>query len=110
MRDSPTSDAMSSHDVRSLPVIREVPNCRYDHPIVQRRILERMSAVVLALAFAAGCGQARAGRPLSVGAEAGLPHSRSSHVLVMVMENAEEAVTSIPSSTWESYESQERTL
>src|SRR5438094_9647921 len=48
-----------------------------------------MSAVALALVFAAGCGQARAGRPLSVGPEAGLPHSTSSHVLVMVMENAE---------------------
>ena len=50
-----------------------------------------MSAVALALVFvfATGCGQTRAGRPLGVGPEAGLPHSASSHVLVMVMENAE---------------------
>ncbi len=52
-------------------------------------MLERVSAVALALLFAAGCGQARAGRPLSVGPEAGLPRSASSHVVVMVMENAE---------------------
>src|SRR5205814_5794016 len=49
----------------------------------------RMSAVALALVFAAGCGHARAGRPLSVGPAATLPRSASSHVLVMVMENAE---------------------
>lgn len=36
-----------------------------------------------------GCGGARAGRPLAVGAAAQLPASKGSHVVVVVMENAE---------------------
>jgi hypothetical protein len=40
-------------------------------------------------ALAAGCGQASPGKALALGAPAKLPASRSSHVIVVVMENAE---------------------
>ncbi|TMK25584.1 MAG: hypothetical protein E6G62_04835 [Actinobacteria bacterium] len=46
------------------------------------------SAVAVTL-LALGCGAARAGKPLAVGASASLPRSASSHVVVIVMENAE---------------------
>lgn len=46
-------------------------------------ILAALSLLVL------GCGGARAGRPLAVGDPASLPHSATSHVVVVVMENAE---------------------
>jgi acid phosphatase len=36
-----------------------------------------------------GCGQARAGRPLSVGTTSSLPRSASSHVVIVAMENAD---------------------
>jgi hypothetical protein len=39
--------------------------------------------------LAAGCGAARAGRPLAVGPPASLPAAHGSHVVVVVMENAE---------------------
>jgi hypothetical protein len=58
---------------------------------MQRRLLECVSALALATAFlvSAGCAQARPGRPLDVQAAASLPRSASSHVIVIVMENAE---------------------
>ena len=46
-------------------------------------------AAAVALALAAGCGSAAPGAALSVGATAGLPRSSASHVIVVVMENAE---------------------
>ena len=52
----------------------------------------RIICLALALAattLAAGCGAARAGRPLAVGAPSKLPTSRRSHVVVVMMENAE---------------------
>jgi hypothetical protein len=45
--------------------------------------------LVLALVPAAGCGSAAPGAPLSVGATSALPASAGSHVVVLVMENAE---------------------
>ncbi len=46
-------------------------------------------AALAALACSAGCGQASPGKPLSLGGGSALPRSRSSHVIVVVMENAE---------------------
>jgi hypothetical protein len=52
-------------------------------------------AVVLALVAlvaifsAVGCGAARAGRPLGVGAGSTLPHASTPHVVVVAMENAD---------------------
>jgi hypothetical protein len=43
----------------------------------------------VAAALASGCGQARPGPPLEHGKTASLPSSRASHVVVIVMENAE---------------------
>jgi phosphatidylinositol-3-phosphatase len=43
----------------------------------------------LALALPAGCGSAAPGRALSLGPASALPPSRASHVVVIVMENAE---------------------
>jgi phosphatidylinositol-3-phosphatase len=62
-----------------------------------RRRLPRAAACALALALAlplalallAGCGRASPGRALSLGRTAALPASRASHVVVVVMENAE---------------------
>jgi len=45
--------------------------------------------LLAALALALGCAQARPGRPLATGATSRLPRSRTSHVVVIVMENAE---------------------
>lgn len=42
-----------------------------------------------ALPLAVGCGNAHPGKPLSVGPNSRLPRSRASHVVVVVMENAE---------------------
>jgi phosphatidylinositol-3-phosphatase len=53
-----------------------------------RRALLRTALLGAALA-AGGCGAAPAGRPLAVGAAASLPASARSHVVVVVMENAE---------------------
>jgi hypothetical protein len=44
-----------------------------------------------ALLFTAGCAQARPGRPLAVPAVSGLPQPKSSHVVVVVMENEEQS-------------------
>jgi hypothetical protein len=49
----------------------------------------RLAAALLAVAVMGGCGATRAGRPLAVGAAGSLPASSSSHVVVVVMENAE---------------------
>jgi hypothetical protein len=46
-------------------------------------------AAVLAALLALGCGAARAGKPLALGARATVPRSTSSHVVVVGMENAE---------------------
>jgi hypothetical protein len=52
-----------------------------------------VTALVLVLALgalvAAGCGQATPGKALSLGAATALPRSSSSHIVVIVMENAE---------------------
>ena len=49
-----------------------------------------LAALLLAaLPLAAGCAGARAGRPLAVGPPTALPRAASSHVVVLVMENAE---------------------
>jgi hypothetical protein len=46
-------------------------------------------AAALALALVAGCGQARPGPPLALGDQRLLPRASTSHVVVIVMENAE---------------------
>jgi phosphatidylinositol-3-phosphatase len=46
-------------------------------------------ALLPVLAVLAGCGQASPGRALSLGRTRALPSSRTSHVVVIVMENAE---------------------
>jgi hypothetical protein len=46
-------------------------------------------ALLAAVLLAGGCGAAKAGRPLAVGAPSGLPSSSASHVVVLVMENTE---------------------
>jgi hypothetical protein len=48
----------------------------------------RASATFVAVMLCAGCGRAQPGPPLAVGPVAKLPHSHSSHVIVIVMENA----------------------
>jgi hypothetical protein len=48
-----------------------------------------LAALVSLGALASGCGQASPGKALALGAPARLPASRSSHVIVVVMENAE---------------------
>jgi phosphatidylinositol-3-phosphatase len=42
-----------------------------------------------ALVLCAGCGQAKPGKPLAVGPVRKLPRSRSSHIVIIMMENAE---------------------
>jgi phosphatidylinositol-3-phosphatase len=56
-----------------------------------KRVLLLLAATVLVLCavLLAGCGAAPAGRPLAVGAPGTLPASAHSHVVVVVMENAE---------------------
>ena len=56
-----------------------------------KRVLLLLAATVLVLCavLLAGCGAAPAGRPLAVGAPGTLPASAQSHVVVVVMENAE---------------------
>jgi len=46
-------------------------------------------AILAAAVLVAGCASARPGRALSLGAPSKLPRSRGSHVVVIVMENAE---------------------
>jgi hypothetical protein len=59
------------------------------------RCLQRHSRAILACVLGAtallgaGCGQTRAGAPLGIGSAARLPTPQGSHVVVMVMENAE---------------------
>jgi hypothetical protein len=45
--------------------------------------------LLVALPLALGCAQVRPGRPIAVGATSTLPRSHDSHVVVIVMENAE---------------------
>jgi len=45
--------------------------------------------ILAAALLAAGCGQAAAGRPLALGPASQLPRSRASHIVVIVMENAD---------------------
>ena len=62
------------------------------HPSCLRRralTLALAGLLALALALAPGCGSATPGRALSLGAASALPASRGSHVIVIVMENAE---------------------
>jgi hypothetical protein len=47
------------------------------------------AAALLAALLALGCGAAHAGKPLALGASANLPRPTSSHIVVVVMENAE---------------------
>jgi hypothetical protein len=47
------------------------------------------SVAIAAIAISAGCGQASPGKALSLGASTALPRSHGSHVVVVVMENAE---------------------
>ncbi len=58
---------------------------------VRRNVFESVCLTLLTIAslLAAGCAQARPGAPLDVGSAAKAPIARSSHVLVMVMENEE---------------------
>ncbi len=59
-------------------------------PCPAPRRLARLPAVLALLALAtAGCGNTRAGSPLAVGSVAALPASARSHVVVVVVENAE---------------------
>lgn len=50
---------------------------------------QALALATLAVLALAGCGHAAAGKPLALGKEGSLPRSRSSHVVVMVMENEE---------------------
>jgi hypothetical protein len=59
-----------------------------DVVLLPRRVLGALVALV-ALALAPGCGQAHPGKPIAVGTAAALPRSAASHVVVVVMENAE---------------------
>lgn len=54
-----------------------------------RLLVPAVAGLAAAAALASGCGQASPGRALALGATASLPPSRSSHVIVIVMENAE---------------------
>src|SRR5438874_2940052 len=60
-----------------------------------RRLLDIVIAGALACmlmgaaAVLFGCARSHAGRPLAVGSADALPRSRTSHVIVVVMENAE---------------------
>lgn len=47
-------------------------------------------ALAVALPLATGCAQARPGKPLGVGRASELPRGRSSHVIVILMENEED--------------------
>jgi hypothetical protein len=62
-------------------------------PIVRRRrvpaLLVLLAALGVAAAFTAGCGSAKPGRPLAVGPASSLPASAHSHIVVVVIENAE---------------------
>jgi hypothetical protein len=59
---------------------------------VRRRVFVPASTIVLAgaLLMSGSCAQARPGRPLRVQPVSSLPRSRSSHVVVTVMENEED--------------------
>jgi hypothetical protein len=59
--------------------------------IARTRSAAALCAALAALACSAGCGQASPGASLSLGSSSALPSSRSSHVIVIVMENAEYA-------------------
>jgi hypothetical protein len=48
-----------------------------------------LGALVVACALTLGCAQARPGRPLAIGAASALPRSPASHIVILVMENAE---------------------
>jgi|NGEPerStandDraft_6_1074524.scaffolds.fasta_scaffold01778_3 hypothetical protein len=67
--------------------------------IVWSRLISGLSVLVLPLVLfcAIGCAQARPGKPLAAEAASKLPRSKSSHVLVIVMEN-EEATSVLGSS------------
>lgn len=54
-----------------------------------RLSLGPLLALLALAASAAGCGQARPGRPLAVGPAPSLPAPKRSHVVAIVMENAE---------------------
>jgi len=63
---------------------------REDVRVKPQRRLARLGLIVLACLAAGGCGGgARAGRPLALGNPARLPARGSSHVVEIVMENAE---------------------
>jgi hypothetical protein len=51
--------------------------------------LALIAAALVAVAAGCGCGQARSGAPLALGSVSQLPRSPRSHVVVLVMENAE---------------------
>jgi phosphatidylinositol-3-phosphatase len=54
-----------------------------------RRALAPLAALGVAAAVCAGCGSATAGRPLAVGPPSSLPASARSHVVLVVIVNAE---------------------
>jgi hypothetical protein len=70
---------MSAH-----PKVRQSPRTRG-----ACRLLAAVVVVVAAMALSTGCGEASPGKPLSLGASSTLPRSRTSHVIVVAMENAE---------------------
>jgi hypothetical protein len=57
--------------------------------LLTRHHLSPAGACALALALLAGCGGTSPGRALSLGSDVALPTSSASHVVVIVMENAE---------------------
>ncbi len=59
---------------------------RDDHAMSRTALAAASCALALA---AAGCGSAHAGRPLAVGQPSRLPASSASHIVIVVMENAE---------------------
>ena len=62
------------------------PPMRDDHAMSRTALAAASCALALA---AAGCGSAHAGRPLAVGQPSRLPASSASHIVIVVMENAE---------------------
>jgi hypothetical protein len=81
--DAPFSEEIALTPACSSPSARIIP--------VMHRVLECASAIALATAllFCDGCAQAGAGRPLNVQPVSSLPSPASSHVIVIMMENAE---------------------
>ena len=81
------------HDVPSYERRQSIESAparvREYEPVHRPRELVRLALLLGACALAGGCGAARAGRPLALGDTARLPVPKHSHIVEIVMENAE---------------------